>query len=118
MWNVDPKMLCDKHLLGEHVETHMFVGTLNKGRSVKGFLAKGLLEVHTLKKRHDDLVAEMERRGMTHSSPLPNFKEEVLGSVNVEENVKELKRRCVRCLKRTKNAESIPEPIDQPLVRS
>ena len=34
MWNVDPKLMCNKHLLGEHVEMHMFFGTIQKGISM------------------------------------------------------------------------------------
>jgi hypothetical protein len=30
MWMVDPRLVCSKHLLGEHVELHMFVGCLLK----------------------------------------------------------------------------------------
>ena len=29
-WMVDPRLLCRKHLLGEHVENHMFIGTLKR----------------------------------------------------------------------------------------
>ena len=44
MWNVNPKTLCRKHLLGEHLEIHMFVGSINKKISMKGYLEKGFLE--------------------------------------------------------------------------
>lgn len=40
-WLVDPRCLCDKHLLGEHVEHHMFIGTLRKNKSIQGYLDKG-----------------------------------------------------------------------------
>ena len=33
MWNVDVTKMCNKHLLGEHVEMHMFVGIIIKGTS-------------------------------------------------------------------------------------
>lgn len=32
MWVVNPKILCRKHLLGEHVELHMATGHLQRGR--------------------------------------------------------------------------------------
>ncbi len=35
---VDPTIMCRNHLLGEHVEIHMFVGTIDQGQSVRGFL--------------------------------------------------------------------------------
>jgi len=66
MWMVNPKIMCRQHLLGEHVEIHMFVGTLSRGKSVKGYLEKGLLEVHNLYWRHEELVEEMKRRGTVH----------------------------------------------------
>jgi hypothetical protein len=49
---VNPKIMCRQHLLGEHVEIHMFIGTLNRKKSVKGYLEKGLLEIHNLYARH------------------------------------------------------------------
>jgi len=70
-WMCDPVIMCDQHLLGEHVEHHMFVGAINKGTSIKGFLDNNLLEINTLQDRHQYLVEEMNRRGMNHKSPLP-----------------------------------------------
>ncbi len=98
MWNVDPRLMCRKHLLGEHVEMHMFAGTLAKGVSIKGYLDGGLVEVDRIRIRHDELAAEMERRGYKHSSPLrddcPSF---CAGRVNADENLAELARRCPQC---------------------
>ena len=31
-WYVPAECMCRQHLLGEHCEHHMFVGTLKKGR--------------------------------------------------------------------------------------
>ena len=103
MWNVDPKCLCRKHLLGEHVECHMFIGTINKGTSLKGYIEKGLVEVHNIEKRHDVLKDEMERRGMNHNSSLPecNLWEE--GNISVVDNIEELKNRCPECRQRINN---------------
>jgi Pyrimidine dimer DNA glycosylase len=94
---VDPKLLCRQHLLGEHVETHMFVGTLNKGISVEGYLSRGLLEIHHLRDRHDELVAEMLRRGYEHHSELPAFAVVEAGHIDVEANLEELASRCPDC---------------------
>lgn len=60
MWMVNPRIMCRQHLLGEHVEIHMFIGTLNRKKSVKGYLEKGLLEIHNLYARHEILVEEMK----------------------------------------------------------
>ncbi|MCA1799949.1 MAG: pyrimidine dimer DNA glycosylase/endonuclease V [Actinobacteria bacterium] len=104
MWKTDPRLLCRKHLLGEHVEMHMFVGTLNRGIKTYGYVAHGLVELHKIKERHDELVAEMERRGMVHKSPLTQ--EEIKfdaanlharGYVDTEHSYWELARRCLDC---------------------
>jgi len=69
-WLVNPQLLCHKHLLGEHVEHHMFIGTIKKGVSVDGYMQNGLLDPAKLYTRHAELVAEIERRGYSHYSPL------------------------------------------------
>jgi len=85
---------------GEHCECHMFVGTLNKKKSVKGYLDKGFLEVHNLRRRHDELAAEMVRRGMNHSSPLTTFEFKTLGRVNPHKSFVDLFNRCSDCRQR------------------
>jgi hypothetical protein len=89
--------MCRKHLMGEHVEIHMAVATLRLGRSVDGFLEKGLLELRSLKSRHDELAAEMLRRGYRHRSPLGRVPRRAEGKVNRRANLVELARRCPDC---------------------
>ena len=67
---VDPRIMCRQHLLGEHVEIHMFAGIIDRGYSVKGYLEQGLLEVHNLYERHEELVREMKRRNYRHDSEI------------------------------------------------
>ena len=98
MWNVDTSKMCNKHLLGEHLEMHMFVGCIKKGMSIKGYVDKGLVEVSNISKRHNVLVKEMLIRKMNHKTPIDDtsaFPEQ--GKVDVEENIKELKKRCSKC---------------------
>ena len=102
---VDPKLLCQKHLCGEHLECHMFVGTLNKGYHVGGYIRKGLLEIHNLKLRHSQLASEMERREYKHNSPLPNYLRVYSGQINKTKNLKELIKRCKKCRNRIKQYE-------------
>jgi hypothetical protein len=99
MWLIDPKKMCRQHLLGEHVEMHMFVGAINKNISIDGYIDGGLVEPRKIKARHSELVAEMKRRGMNHKSPLPKFSVRGLpkGNVDIKANMKELKRRCKEC---------------------
>lgn len=94
---VDPSMLCRNHLLGEHVETHMFAGTIKKGISVKGYISRGLLN-SKLKERHDLLAEEMCKRGMCHNSSLDfDICFECEDLINPITNEEELKRRCPHC---------------------
>ena len=96
-WMVSPKILCQKHLGGEHVECHMAAGCLAKKKSVKGYLDKGLLEPQNLKARHDQLASEMLRRGYRHKSPLKQTKNPPKGLVDKKQSLKELVSRCPEC---------------------
>jgi hypothetical protein len=100
MWKIPPHLMCRQHLLGEHVEMHMFRSNLVRGRSLAGYLAKGLVEIHNLKTRHDELAAEMKARGYSHQSPFQKLQLPKAGRVNTRANFKELERRCPECRKR------------------
>lgn len=105
MWMVNPRGMCRQHLLGEHLETHMLRGTMAAGGSVAGYLQRGLLAPARLASRHEELVAEMERRGMQHRSPLAPLSriwaglspEEWTRGIDAEWARAELLRRCPRC---------------------
>lgn len=97
MWLVNPKKLCRQHLLGEHKELHQLVGSLRKGKSVKGHIEKGQVEIHRIKQRHKELVKEMLSRGYKHNSKLKSFKVFKAGKINILENERELERRCKNC---------------------
>lgn len=103
MWNVDPSLLCRKHMLGEHLEMHMLNGCIKKGTSLKGYIEKGLVEVQNIKKRHDELASEMIKRGYNHKTHFLEFSCWDAGYVNVEQNIEELKRRCPKCKERFEN---------------
>lgn len=97
---VDPEFMCRRHLLGEHVELHMLVGSINKRKSIDGFVSKGLVQLDAIEERHEELVVEMRRRGYAHRSPLPVFDVSGLpsaSSVDRRVNQTELARRCERC---------------------
>lgn len=70
MWMVNTSYMCNKHLLGEHVECHMILRSAMKGKKLDGFVLSNCLEWFSLHKRHDDIANEMEFRGMNHKSPL------------------------------------------------
>lgn len=100
MWNVNPRFMCRQHLLGEHLEMHMFVGAINKGKKLDGFVKNGLVEMHNIKKRHDELVHEMRQRGYNHKSPLDYSVPFEIGKVDVVANFLELSKRCEKCAAR------------------
>lgn len=103
MWGVEPRLLCKKHLLGEHVEMHMFVGHLNKGRQLGKYL-DGLVQRELVRERHDRLADEISRRGYKHGSPLPDYDRRPEGWIDARENLKELARRCPGCRTRQRLA--------------
>jgi len=100
---VDPKIMCRQHLLGEHVELHMFVGALKKEKSIDGFIKKGLLEPGSIKNRHNKLVEEMNRRGMNHRSEIevPSLahlpQNQAIYKINPVVSKTELLKRCSHC---------------------
>lgn len=73
IWDVAPRLLCRKHLTGEHRELHGLWNILSQDkhgyahhpetRRWRGKLA-------ALYARHEALAAEMVRRGYIHASPL------------------------------------------------
>jgi len=101
MWNVDPKKMCIKHILGEHLEMHMFLGSIKKKRSIKGFIQKGLVEVHNIISRHDEISKELFNR--TKNKHKTNFSEEdtrlLWNEGCVDSNLSEstLYERCNQC---------------------
>lgn len=106
---VDPVLLCRKHLLGEHVETHMAAGCVRRGKTLGRFLADGLVDPTRLLERHDLLAAEMVRRGYRHQSPLQEY---VYGgppvTIDVEANLLDLAHRCPECAERQRVQELRP----------
>ena len=100
MWMVAPKLMCRKHLLGEHLEIHMLNGSLKNGKSIAGFLEKKLLEPTALVYRHRELVREMLKRGYKHDSllvPVSGLKKFSAFKVDRVASLKELTTRCKAC---------------------
>lgn len=109
MWMINPKKMCRKHLLGEHVETHMLLGSFERGKTLNGFVIKNCLEPKEIFNRHNLLAEEMISRGYNHKSPMDknNFENYVLknkiytdilnAKVIVEKSEEDLFGRCVLC---------------------
>jgi hypothetical protein len=106
---VDPRILCQKHLCGEHVEMHMFLGSLKKGKKIDGFLKNNCFQPRSLFQRHEDLKLEMINRGYNHQSDiceqececvldLPDEKQ--YWEIDKKAALKDLLDRCPECRKR------------------
>lgn len=59
MWMVNPKIMCTRHLCGEHNELHKFLGGMRLGRSMNGYIEKEEIEPQSWFERHEELVKEM-----------------------------------------------------------
>lgn len=102
-WNVDPELMCDNHLLGEHNEIHKAVGSIESGRSIQGHIDKGQLNPRDFKRRHDVVVSEMKKRDMNHNSPLESSADlSEFDWVNISKgvNIMDLWMRCDECHER------------------
>lgn len=103
MWNIYPGFMCRQHLLGEHREIHTIIGMMQKGRKISGtkYITNGLIEIHSLDARHQELIREMLSRGYHHNSPFPHdlvlWRE---GNIDPDKNILELMDRCPECRKR------------------
>lgn len=101
MWGIDPRSLCDAHLLGEHAELHQLVGIIEKHphgmAMLRGYAERAQIDTRRIQSRHDSLAEELARREFTHDSPLSYTDELALGSIDREKNRLELAARCPAC---------------------
>ena len=57
MWMIEPKGLCDKHLLGEHGELHKFIPSFVKKYRIDNRVAPVVqIELTSYQSRHDELA--------------------------------------------------------------
>ncbi len=75
VWDVHPKYLCRKHLLGEHRELHGLWNILTKHKGMGGYshhpeTLRWIGKEKALFLRHEKLVKELLYRGYLHHSPL------------------------------------------------
>lgn len=72
MWMLEPSKMCTQHILGEHKELHMLVGSVFKGHSLWGYT--NIIEPRSIYERHRQIVAEFKHRGWksgyNHQSPI------------------------------------------------
>lgn len=100
---IPPEKMCDRHLLGEHVEIHMLAGSIIKRKNIGGFLEGSLVFPSRIRQRHKDIVSEMLKRGFNHKSPVPHYvlikKYLKENPVDLQGNIKDLSGRCEKCRK-------------------
>ena len=114
MWMVNPRILCSKHLSGEHGELHKHKHNFVKCHSMTGRIKGNALEPLSLQSRHDELERELNRRQKIEgrkqtSSPfeapdvsyLPSH--ELNYKVKVEESLFLLLNKCPACLEKYNN---------------
>ena len=73
IWDLEPRVLCRQHLLGEHRELHGLWNILTqdkRGYRLHPETRRWEGKLAALYRRHDALVIEMARRGYGHNSPL------------------------------------------------
>jgi len=75
IWDIDPKHLCRKHLLGEHRELHGLWNILTKHDGKGGYskhpeTLRWIGKLNLLYQRHQELANEIINRGYNHQSPL------------------------------------------------
>lgn len=106
MWMVDPKIMCQQHLCGEHVELHMFIGHLRLKRRVDGYLENNCLEPRMIFERHNAIKNEMLKRGYNHKTPINEIDcecilylppEKQYWEINKQKSLSDLLERCSRC---------------------
>lgn len=110
MWGVDPALMCDRHLLGEHAELHQLVGTIERhphgDAIVEGHGRRGNIDTSRIATRHAALVREMHARGFSHESPMEYDDHLNQGSIDEAANRQLLADRCVACRTRIERAQT------------
>jgi len=107
---VDPKLLCNTHLLAEHYELHKHRHCFVKHYSISGRIFPVVqIEPNSMESRHNELVIEMLKRGKNHQSPYEQLDLSYLpdnqryAKVDLEYNLKDLCNRCSECRERIEN---------------
>lgn len=107
MWQVNPKILCQKHLCGEWREIFTCAGIIKYKKSVEGYFKSNCLEPLSITTRHDELKAEMLRRGYKAKDEW-TYTDDMSNHLGEKKNIKidrvdalnRLLTRCPECKKR------------------
>jgi hypothetical protein len=109
MWMVNPKLLCNNHLLGEHGEIHKHRHNFEKKHKMDGRLSPVVqIEPMSMQSRHDELAKEMLHRNINHKSPflqpdISYLQQKGEMKVDMMLSLVDLSERCNECKKRIEN---------------
>ena len=101
MWMLSPKLMCKKHISGEHGEIHKHLSSLYKGIKIDGRYAHiAQIQLNALQSRHDQLA-----QFLNHKSPIEVddywiyklYPQYYHINVNLEFNLHDLMERCEKC---------------------
>lgn len=105
MWMIDPRLLCNKHLIGEHGEIHKHLHNFIKKHKIDGRIYPIVqIEPSSMEKRHNELEKEMEIRfNKKYNSPykqpdisyLPIKQQKAI--VDIKQSIQDLYNRCENC---------------------
>ena len=105
---IDPALLCNKHLLGEHGEIHKHRHNFIKRHKISRRIFPVVqIEPASMGTRHDQLAEEMIARGMNHQSPYeqPDLShlpvDQMNAKVDLVYNTQDLHERCPDCKERS-----------------
>ncbi len=104
---IDSRLLCTKHLNGEHGEIHKHRHNFEKHHKISGRIFPIVqIEPDSMQKRHDELALEMDKRKLgSHKSPYiqPSLSHlvhsERCAKSNLYYNIIDLCIRCADCRK-------------------
>jgi len=106
---LDPRIMCKKHILGEHGEIHKHRHNFVKKHSIKGRIFPIVqIEPASMKKRHDELAKYLNHKSeyeMPDISHLPHNQREAKVDKNI--SISDLSERCEVCRKLMKEAKVI-----------
>lgn len=102
MWMLDPKMMCIKHIVGEHGEIHKHRHNFVKKHNISGRI-KPIVQIcpELMEKRHDELVPFLKNHKSPYTQPdLTHLSSnERYAVADIEANKKDLVERCPECRK-------------------
>lgn len=103
MTKVDPRCLCRKHLVAEHIDMHLFMDWYKKKKNLSGYLRNGTLELHSIHDRHEALALELRRRGLEHNTPMIRYCLQFAGHIDLKESYVRQTKKCKACGDRMKD---------------